>query len=98
MTTQTSAEQSSAKDQWTKGRKWTFSPRVWVFAGGAAALAGLLLNWNWLTAAGLAPIILGILPCAAMCALGLCAHRFTGGADPASCRGSKDQAERKDER
>ena len=29
-------------------------------------------NWGWLVAIGLAPIILGALPCAAMCAMGLC--------------------------
>jgi hypothetical protein len=30
------------------------------------------LNWGWLTAVGAAPILLAVLPCAAMCALGLC--------------------------
>jgi hypothetical protein len=30
------------------------------------------LNWGWLTAVGAAPILLSLLPCAAMCALGLC--------------------------
>ena len=33
---------------------------------------GLALNWGGLVAIGAAPLILGILPCAAMCALGLC--------------------------
>lgn len=40
-----------------------------------AALAigsGLALNWGSLVALGAAPLILGILPCAAMCAVGLC--------------------------
>jgi hypothetical protein len=39
---------------------------------GVAIVAGLFFNWSWLVAAGLAPLILGVLPCAAMCALGLC--------------------------
>jgi len=37
----------------------------------AVAAAGYS-NWGWLVAIGLAPIILGVLPCAAMCAMGLC--------------------------
>lgn len=70
--------------------------QMWLAVGSVVAIAGLALNWDWLTAAGLAPIILGILPCAVMCALGLCAHRFTGGAGSASCHGAQDKC--KDER
>ena len=43
---------------------------VIALAGGGAAL-----GWPWLAALGLAPILLSILPCAAMCALGLCMGR-----------------------
>jgi hypothetical protein len=43
-----------------------------------AVIAGLALNWSWLVAAGIAPILLGVLPCLAMCALGLCMHRAGG--------------------
>lgn len=45
---------------------------------GLIALAALLLalgfasNWSWLVAVGVAPIILAVLPCAVMCAFGLC--------------------------
>ncbi len=45
---------------------------------GLLAVAALVLglgaysNWGWLVAAGIAPILLSIAPCAAMCALGLC--------------------------
>jgi uncharacterized membrane protein len=42
-------------------------------------LGGVALNWGWLVAAGLAPIIIAVLPCAVMCALGLCMHKMTGG-------------------
>ncbi len=39
----------------------------------AAAIGlGLFSGWSWLVAAGLSSIVLGLLPCAAMCALGLC--------------------------
>jgi len=33
---------------------------------------GLTFNWSWLVAVGAAPLILGVLPCVVMCALGLC--------------------------
>lgn len=45
-----------------------------------AFAVGLALNWNWLASLGLAPLLLAILPCAAMCALGLCV-RAAGGPD-----------------
>lgn len=44
-----------------------------LIALGAGALAlGVGLNWGWLVAVGVAPVLLAVLPCAAMCALGLC--------------------------
>ncbi len=42
-----------------------------IFAGAALA-AGLALNWSWLVAAGIAPILISALPCVAMCVFGLC--------------------------
>lgn len=47
-------------------------PRWPMVAGVVATGTGVALNWNWLAAAGLAPFLLGALPCAALCALGLC--------------------------
>jgi hypothetical protein len=41
----------------------------------AAVAAGLYLSWGWLAAAGIAPLLVALAPCAAMCALGLCASR-----------------------
>ena len=54
---------------------------LWLVAGLALA-AGLALKWNWLVAAGIAPVVVSLLPCAAMCALGFCAHKMTSGAAP----------------
>ena len=34
--------------------------------------ASLYLGWGFIVAAGLASVVVGFLPCAAMCALGLC--------------------------
>jgi hypothetical protein len=52
---------------------------LWLIAGLALA-TGLALKWNWLVAAGVAPVIVSLLPCAAMCALGFCAHKMSAGA------------------
>jgi hypothetical protein len=49
-----------------------------IAAGAVIALAGLAFNWTWLVAAGIAPLLLSVLPCVAMCALGLCMSRMTG--------------------
>jgi hypothetical protein len=39
-----------------------------------AIAAGVVLNWSWLVAAGIAPVLLTALPCLVMCGLGLCMH------------------------
>ena len=44
----------------------------------AAVGAGLYLSWGWLAAAGIAPLLLALAPCAAMCALGLCMNKGDG--------------------
>jgi len=62
---------------------WLSSRNILI---GAALLGGggaLLFGWNWLVAAGFASLILGVLPCLVMCALGLCMHR-AGKKDAAS--------------
>jgi hypothetical protein len=52
----------------------------------AAAGIGLYLGWGWLAAIGVAPILLLLAPCAAMCALGLCMNKAGG---KSSAAGSK---------
>lgn len=59
-----------------------------IAAGAAIAVAGLAFNWSWLVAAGIAPVLLSVLPCVAMCALGLCMNRMTG----RSCQAGDDSA------
>ena len=47
--------------------------RAGLVALGAAVLGvGGALNWHWLVAAGVAPLVLSVLPCVVMCSLGLC--------------------------
>lgn len=42
----------------------------------ALLAAGFVWKWSWLVAIGVAPLLIGIAPCLAMCALGLCMHRM----------------------
>lgn len=63
---------------WLRGRRGLIVLGALVLGLGAA------FNWSWLVAAGVAPLLLSVLPCLAMCALGLCVNRMTGSRDPAS--------------
>ncbi len=75
---------------------------VWPYVSGRRGLivlaigvagAGMATNWGWLVAVGVAPILLALLPCAAMCALGLCMKK--GGGKSCSS-GNKTPAKRSD--
>lgn len=68
-------------------RYWLSGRRGLIAVAVLAAVGGIVMNWGWLAAAGIAPIILAVLPCAAMCALGLCANKMMGG--KSSCSGSE---------
>jgi hypothetical protein len=57
-------------------------PRTLLIVATIAIVAGLVLNWNWLVAVGLAPILLSTLPCLIMCAFGVCMM----------CRSAKEQS------
>ena len=50
-----------------------------LLVGSVAIILGAILNWSWLVAAGIAPTLLVLAPCAVMCALGLCAMKVSGG-------------------
>lgn len=72
---------------------------IWPYIGGKRGLivlaigiaaGGMAMNWGWLVAVGIAPILLAVLPCAAMCALGLC-MKMGGGKSCSS--GDKTPAE-----
>lgn len=55
-------------------RSWRFpfGRRGMILTAMAVIGAGMALNWDWLTAVGVAPLILALAPCAVMCGLGLC--------------------------
>ena len=43
-----------------------------------AVVGGIVINWGWLVAAGLALPILSLLPCVVMCAVGLFVNKKMG--------------------
>lgn len=52
--------------------------RLWLIAAVAVG-AGLLLGWEQLVVFGIAPILISLLPCLIMCALGVCMMCKTNG-------------------
>lgn len=68
---------------------WLHGRRVLLILSAAAIVAGLALNWGWLTAVGVAPILLSLAPCALMCGLGLC---MKGGFGKSCSTGNKTAA------
>lgn len=58
---------------------WRNRRTLTIAAMATAVGTGLFFNWGWLVAIGIAPLILSVLPCLMMCALGLCAAKLFGG-------------------
>jgi hypothetical protein len=84
-----STTQEPPQEMW----RWSSRPmlgnwKFWLVIAATALIAGAAVNWSWLVAVGLAPLLLTLLPCAVMCALGLCMHR--GAKD--GCHGSPAEA------
>ena len=59
-------------------RRYLTGRRGLIVLAAVTLAAGLALNWSWLVAAGIAPLLITALPCVAMCALGLCMNRMAG--------------------
>jgi hypothetical protein len=59
-------------------RHWFRGRRGWFFMAAVIAFAGGVSGWDWLVAAGIAPILVSLAPCLVMCALGLCMKRSPG--------------------
>ncbi len=78
-------EPSLAQDWLRALRYWLGGRRGLLALAGFAVVVGIGANWSWLVAVGLAPLLISVLPCVAMCALGLCMSRAMGG----SCAGKR---------
>ena len=64
--------------------------RAVVIISIVAIAGGVAMNWGWLVAAGVAPVLLTALPCLVMCGLGLCMHKMVGG----SCASQPSQSDK----
>src|SRR5713101_6174055 len=69
-TGEASARKVSRAEWWMPSKRWVL---IGLAIGGA--IAGLASGWDWVVATGLAPLVVSVLPCIAMCALGMCAMR-----------------------
>ena len=61
------------------------------------ALPALWLGWPWLAAAGVAPLLIAVAPCAVMCGLGLCMSKAcskSGAGASASAKAIAAQSQR----
>lgn len=56
-----------------------FSRQGLMILAAVLIIASVVLTKDWLIAAGLAPILIAMVPCLVMCGLGLCMHKTTGG-------------------
>lgn len=70
------SETSFRRDFLPAARSRLGGRRALIAVGAVIAGVGLAYNWSLLVAAGIAPLLLGVLPCVAMCALGLCMNRM----------------------
>lgn len=52
--------------------------RLMIGVAAFAVIAAAAWQWSWLVAIGIAPLLLSVAPCAAMCGLGLCMQRMGG--------------------
>jgi hypothetical protein len=76
----TQASEISSRRGFLPGVRPYLRGRRGLIAAGAVIVAtGLAFNGSWLVAAGIAPVLLSLLPCLAMCTLGLCMNRIAGG-------------------
>jgi hypothetical protein len=71
-TTTRRQDSSLTRDLLYAARYYLWRPRMLLTLAAVAIIAGLALNWSWLVAAGLAPILISTLPCLIMCAFGFC--------------------------
>jgi hypothetical protein len=85
------ASASLARDLIRAARYYLGGRRGVLILTAIALAAGLALNWNRLVAAGIAPVILTVLPCAVMCGAGLCVNKLLGRGACESRPGNPDQ-------
>lgn len=75
---------ASLKREWLDAARYYLGNRWALLTIGTLVLViGAAFNWSWLVAAGVAPIIISLAPCAIMCAVGLCSmKKMSGPSEP----------------
>jgi hypothetical protein len=68
--------------------------RGWMVLALAVLGAAVFFSWGWLVTLGVAPVLVALAPCAAMCALGLCTNKTAG----TSCTPASKAVESSDQR
>ena len=66
--------------------------RFWLVLASIVVIVSAAFNWNWLIAVGVAPLLLTLLPCAVMCALGLCLMKKADANCNGACQEAPDRA------
>jgi hypothetical protein len=74
-------------------RRYVTNKWILLAAAGLTLVATAAINWSWLVAAGIASVVLSVLPCLVMCGLGLCMHKFVGGRAGPQATGSSAAAD-----
>ena len=92
--TATSEKSSLVQDWLAAVRYWLGGRRGLIGLAVVLGLAAIALNWGWLVAVGIAPLLLAFALCAAMCAIGLCAMRMGGGSCSSNTGTTGDAASR----
>ena len=82
---------SLSRDALSAARYYLGNWRVLLILAIVIAVTGVALEWDWLVAVGLAPIVLSTLPCLVMCAFGVCTMRRSAKEQSAMARGVSDQ-------
>ena len=77
--TRKAANTSLMRDLGHAARYYLGNRRALLILAVVAVIGGTALNWSWLVAAGIAPVLLTALPCLVMCGLGLCMTKMVGG-------------------
>jgi hypothetical protein len=84
--TASATKPSLAQDRFNALRYWLRGRNGVIVLIVLAVVIGAALNWSWLVAVGIAPLLITVLPCAVMCGLGLCLHKMAGGSCPTETR------------
>jgi len=85
------ADSSLGRDLGRAARYYLGGRRALLVLALVAVAAGIALNWNWLVATGIAPILLAVLPCLVMCGAGMCMNKWMGGGSCQSPPANSDQ-------